>query len=541
VTLKLDQPMQSFSDIGSKHADQTVVLSGRFVSLRFLGAALRRSKRVWIAFAILGLLVGGGYHLVVPRKYSAYSTVYMAHGVGANDAVEIGNDLALLNNTAVARAAIRSLHEPSLNPDTFLGKAPGVSISDNVIDITMQGPTYQEAVRRVNAVTAAFLKFRAEQYTAQDNAIVKGLNEEIASLQKQSNSLTNTINSADTSTSQLTQLVAERASIQSEISNLQQDAQTDQVDTDSIVQASRVLTSGTEEYHSTVRLLLIDALSGLAAGLVIGLGVVALRALTSDRVRRREDLAMIVGANVEVSTGHRKARHGGSRAAPTSNGKGHLGAQTGIDTSSQLAPVASYFEHLITSGTRRHVLAVAVDDVNAPAEAIVAAATSLAAQLKKVVLVDLTADRVLESRFKRLLKRTDGAVQQIEIAPKLPVTLYIAPRDLGPEDDQAAWELGAERWEDFDAVLALATIDFGRGAWHLRTWDQAILTVTAGRSTPQRIGGTAELLRTTGVSVSAAILFNADADDESVGLVPVPGLWNRAQLSEFGAVPPIRR
>ncbi len=521
MAIELDQPIQSLPKMPAE-MDQTVILSGRLVSFHYLGAALRRSKKVWIASAILGLIIGGAYHTVVPRKYTAYSMVYMAHPIGSDDAIEIGNDLALLDNTAVARAAIKILNEPSLNPNTLLGKTPGVAVSDNVIEVSIQGPSYQEAVRRVNAVTSAFLTFRAAQYTGQDRAVVDGLDKEIGALQTQVNSMTNTINDGNATSTQLTQVVAERASITTEVSNLQGNVQTDQLNTNAVVDASRVLTSGTTEYHSTVRLYLIDGLSGLAAALVIGIGLVSLRAMTSDRVRRREDLATIVGANVEVST-----------AAPVRKGARGKAGNTG--------PVARYFEHLVTGGARRSILAVAVDDVDAPAAAIVAAAASLVAQQKKVVLVDFTSDRVLEKRLKRfILKGNGGPVREVEISPEHVLTLYIAPKNLGPEDGRAAWELGAERWEGSDAVLALGTIELGRGAWHLRNWDQSILTVTAGKSTPQRISGTAELLRASGVSVSASILFNADSDDESVGLAPVAGPWASDTFASFGIHPPIR-
>ena len=44
---------------------------------------------------------------------------------------------------------------------------------------------------------------------------------------------------------------------------------------------------------------------GLIAGLVLGLGIVVIRALLSDRLYRRDDVARALGAPVKLSVGRR--------------------------------------------------------------------------------------------------------------------------------------------------------------------------------------------------------------------------------------------
>jgi hypothetical protein len=74
-------------------------------------------------------------------------------------------------------------------------------------------------------------------------------------------------------------------------------------------------------------------------------------------------------------------------------------------------------------------------------------------------------------------------------------------------------------WSSADVVLAVATADPAVGAWHLGQWaNKATVLVTAGRSSAQRINGTAELLRAASIGVASAILVNADSYDDSVGL-----------------------
>src|ERR1700722_8524720 len=123
----------------------------------------------------------------------------------------------------------------------------------------------------------------------------------------QAKELTGAINSSTTGSNQLTEDVAQRSQDDTEITSLQQTVQDDQLNTLSIVQATRVLTPGTSVYHSAIKLIVVDGLSGFGIGLVIALGFVLLQALASDRVRRREDVSALVGTSVEVSA--RPLRH----------------------------------------------------------------------------------------------------------------------------------------------------------------------------------------------------------------------------------------
>ncbi len=45
------------------------LVTGRMVSLRFLTSALRRRRRLWLGLALLGLIIGIGFHVAVPPQY----------------------------------------------------------------------------------------------------------------------------------------------------------------------------------------------------------------------------------------------------------------------------------------------------------------------------------------------------------------------------------------------------------------------------------------------------------------------------------------
>jgi len=183
----------------SSESQPPVVLVGRLVSLRFVLGTLRRRRKIWLSCAALGLVVGLGYHLVVPRSYNAYATLYLAQAPGTDPAAGIANDMALLQTTAVGQRAADLLGERSLNPSTLLGKVPGVVESDNVLTLTVAGPTQAEAERRANALARAFLGFRSVRIQQQTASANKALENQISSLQQQIGQLSATINGLNSS------------------------------------------------------------------------------------------------------------------------------------------------------------------------------------------------------------------------------------------------------------------------------------------------------------------------------------------------------
>ena len=278
-----------------------VVLVGRLVSLRFVLSALRRRRYVWLSLAVLGLVVGIAYHVVVPRTFGATATLYLAHSPGTDDGVDMQNDLALLQTNAVADRAATLLGDPRLTPAELLGKAPGTAKSANILSISVSGPSQAEAVRRANAVADAYLSFREQRNQAQADATAAALRRQIAPLQQQVNSLTTRINALGSSAQgdAASALVGEQSADSSEIANLQQTMQQDQVGAITVTAGSRVLTPGTPVPASTKKLFALSGISGLIGGLIIGVAYVALQAVVSDRLRRRDELASLLGAPVE--------------------------------------------------------------------------------------------------------------------------------------------------------------------------------------------------------------------------------------------------
>jgi hypothetical protein len=453
-----------------------------------------------VGIALGGLLVGVGYHVAVPRQYEATATLYLAHIPGSDDDVDMSNDLALLQTKAVANRAVTLLGEPSLNPTKLLGKAPGTALSDNVLTLSVGGPSKAEAIRRVNAVASAFLAFRSQSANQQAKATTAALQRQLTLLKTQVGQLTARINSGSTPAPDLNDLIVDRSAETSEMVTLEQNLQQADNNALAVAKGSVVLTPGWSATSSTAKLLLLDGFSGIAGGLILGIGLITLQALLSDRIRHRDDVTALLGAPVELSVAVRPPR---LRARGWTK---KMVAKPRPDVTA----LASFFrdQRDVVNG-RPTLLVMAADRVETPVAALGVLASRLAGQGRSVALVDLTEGQLLARVIKPIRKRAaklsaSGAAGEI--------TLVQSPPNGGrAEDGPDPSELDAE------VVLALASVHPRYGAWHLSWAREATVTISAGRSSAQHISATAELARVAGVFIAAAALLEADANDETVG------------------------
>jgi capsular polysaccharide biosynthesis protein len=511
VTFDPDPITDEELDAGADQAGPRPVV-GRMVSFRYLRLALRRHRKVWLGLAVLGLLGGIAFHVAVPVKYSATATLYISSPSGANSTVASANNLAMLETGAVGQRAIDALHLHGVTPAQLLGKVPGTAVSDNVINVTIAGSTEAEAVQRTNAVADAYLSFRAEQFEDQNNSVVQAANDQIARLEQQIASLTAQINAAGTGSGAqgVSSLISERAAATAQVTSLQQSIDTDNLDTLSLTKGSRVITGATQVNTSKKKLLVLDGLTGLVVGLALGLGIVVLQAVLSERLRRREEVAAVLGVPLGVTIGPVGRRRFRRR---------RLTIRQMVEAPDQrlLTLVRFLRARLGTGEARPAVMVVPVDEPEVPAAALIALAGALSASGRTVSLVDATKDRALAAA----LGETDPGRYDAWVGNCPPVVLQVVPQpwESGLDETGAAHPTSV----DVDLELVLATVDPAVGAWHLRSWaHEAVVSVTAGRSSAQQIDATAELLDAADITVATAVLLDADEDDETVGL-PDPG------------------
>jgi len=80
-----------------------------------------------------------------------------------------------------------------------------------------------------------------------------------------------------------------------------------------------------------------------------------------------------------------------------------------------------------------------------------------------------------------------------------------------------------------DLLLTLITLDPSVGGEHLATWaSEAVVVVTAGRSSWTKIHAVGEMIRLAGTRLVSTVLVGGDKTDESLGVIPTPAAGSDA-------------
>jgi len=494
------------------------------VSLGFLKAAILRSVRFWCVMAAIGLLVGVGVYAVSPRHYQALASLLLTHGPYED------SQLASVNNTAIAKTlavAGIAVHELGLqqSPGSFTSTYTVTPVTDRILNITASASSSSQAVIQANAIASAFLKFRADGMQTEQNLVVQSLNQQINAANQSLSSIGAQISqlssqgASPTQQAKITSLRAEQTSAQNTLASLQEALASNQTSTlpgEVAAVKSSVILSVTPLPHSRLKTLVLYAALGFLVGLFLGLGIVVLRALVSDRLRQRDDIAYELDAPVKLSVGMLRAR----RWLPALPGRA---AQQDRD-------MRRLIEHLQSAMPKSNqspvgLAIVAVDNAPIVASAVAAVATSYASQGKYVVAADLSRG----AHMAHLLHVKDSGVHPVSRdgvnftvavpdrahpAPIGPLRAVTSPVGLTQADDTLV-----ASDESADVLLTLVTLDPAVGGDHLATWaTNAVVVVSAGESSAERIHGVGEMTRLAGMRLNSVVLLGADKSDESLGL-----------------------
>lgn len=476
------------------------------LNLGSIKEAIRARRRLWVAAALLGMVIGAAFHLVLPAKYQAVTALYLVEPTNVLASTAMENDLSLLETTAVSRRAVADLHL-NQSAESFLGSYTGTSISDVILQVKLSAATPAEAVHYETGLAKAFLAVRGGELTAQDNIVVSSLDKTATGLKSAVNSLTSQINSLSTasagaqSASQVAALVNKRSADESQLSQVQSQVQQDRLATSLVVNGSKVLDPATVVPASSKKVIATDGLSGLVGGLGVGLGVVIVGVVLSDRPRSRADIAAALGAPVELSLGlfreprwlrRSRLRRLLKRPCP------------------ELLVIERRLRARVEDRGNPALALVTVNATQPAALGISLLAHSLALEGKQVVLVDLAENRPLAHLLRA--ERNRGCPVTVPFSGGA-LTLVVAADDLRMTADECMVE-------EADVVLVLATLSPAVGAEHLATWaDKAVVMTTAGRATSTLLSSTRRMLRHAGLSLKSVFVIGAGKEDESIGLV----------------------
>jgi capsular polysaccharide biosynthesis protein len=354
------------------------VVSGP-ISLSFLKSALRRRRWVWIATALVGLMLGASYRVAEPPKYQAVADLFLLEPSNADPNVAIGNEVNLAQTVPVATLAVQQQHW-NVPPLALLGTYKASSIGDQILRITAKAKYQAEALAIANGVSHAYIDWRAESLESQNQTAVAGLQKEINELQNQAGPA----GSAGTLTN--TQTAAEL-----QITTLQNQISTDNQQVETLTANSKVIDPAALLKSTRKKVVIRDGVAGLIGGLALGMAFVVGQAVLSDRVRRRDEVAEALGAPVELSIGpYRRPRLFRSR---------RLAMQV-THPSPEMQMVARRLSSHLEQAPGAALAVVSVECSELAALAVASVALSLADEGGRVTVVDLADGRPLQSLLK---------------------------------------------------------------------------------------------------------------------------------------------
>jgi capsular polysaccharide biosynthesis protein len=505
--------------LGSRR-HRTVNLAG-LTSVRFIGEALRRRAWVWCGAAMAGLATSAALYVLAPTAYQAQTSILVTNNTIDDSAAQMQGDIGIAENAQVAEGAMDLLGSRQ-SVGAFLASYIVTSASDQVLLIITKASSADAAVREADAIAAVFLKFRAHELTTQQLLGMAVLRPLVASHKRQVKTLAAQIRrvtaerKSHARKAELRHLKKKFGKVSGALSGLDYELTFYPVVTQSMVRGTEVLDAAAPIPPSRRHVAIIDAIAGLVLGLGIGIGIVVVSALMSNRLRRRDDVARLLGSVVR-SVGRQRPTVRRGRGVRSTHPFGSAAAPRG-----EIRHLSERLRDAIPHGGPTALAVVAVDCVRPAAMALASMAVARAREGRRVVLADLS-DRASAAR---VLGIGEPGVHQIEASGAQLVVVVPRPGDIGPVDiasqvaDAPGWTRAVTvAQEPADLLLSLAELNPAVGADKLATWatDVAVV-VAAGRSAPKTIRAVGEMVRLAGMHLALGVLLRPDKTDESVGL-----------------------
>lgn len=506
------------------------------VTFRFLRDAIRRHLRIWLVAALIGLAGGLASTVVVPAPQVSSTRLLLTHRDGEDPAKAMSTDTTLATTHTVAQRVIDLLKLP-VTQDELLKEYSAGARTDRVLEITAGAKTSDEATKLATAVAQVFLIYRREQIALQDAPLRRDLTSAQNDLDVAKQAVAATGDDPNepkrTNSAEAIRLGAAR----DRYTYVNQQLQDQQVQA-SRMNSSRMLDVASPVPVSAKRTIVINAATGLLAGLFVGLGFVIVRALISDRLWKRQDIARALGTRVRLSS-------------PRPSRWQLLPYPRYLRESQRRQPevrlMVQHLDQRIFWGEHPTpaLTVVSVDDLRTCALVVASLAVALAEEGKHVLVADLTETGKLaeilgvktpgtrESRFSEPGRRIDVHLPAPTDGPAQGCYLRLGdssrPASSGEVSLDSAWEVA-------DLVLSLATLTPAIGADHLGTWaSHAAVVVSAGQSTTTKVQATGEMLRLAGLEMETAVVLRPDRTDESVGVTEAEaGAARAVDVEMFG-------
>jgi len=502
------------SDVAPENPGDQARPLATLVSFHYLRAAVRRGRRVFVMLALLGVLLGVAFLVTHPTPHTATTTLRLTHQDGVDPSGAIATDVSLMTTRTLAERTISALGL-TISPEELINSVKAVpSGSPEILQLTMSAPTEAVAERRLDRFTKDYLTFRAKQISAQSEVRINEYDDRIGDLQARARTLQQHIEgltaSGDTST-RVTDSAEELQQVKSEINSLQAAVDDETLRQETIQLTSRVIDPAAPMSSGGRRRILLALATGLIGGLAIGFGVVVLRAILSDRLWLRIEVASALNAPVLVS---------GRKIAPLSRVLRIVrfvpwvkaaDARRAVDRQRMARAIE---QAMPEPGHRQSLAVVCLGNSDEMRFGLVAAAAALQHHRRPTTIVDLTEAGRVTSAVARSADATMEWTPEV-FRPRFIPSLIKDPSYV----DSADWEDVALAKGRSGVTLIVADLDPGVGVDHLTAWtDRAIVAVTGGKSSVELVRTAGDLVRSVGLHLRGAVLLRAVRDDVSSGI-----------------------
>ncbi|MFF4592639.1 Wzz/FepE/Etk N-terminal domain-containing protein [Amycolatopsis sp. CA-161197] len=274
------------------------------IDFQRLVVAVRRHRRLWVTFALLGLVLGGAVAVLLPAPPTAVTKIIVIHPDDSptDSGTLMRTDVAVLETAKIASAALQKVHSTETTED-FLKDYTGLGLTNNVMQVTVTAKTKDDAVAKAKALADAFIADHVQRNQAAATAQAKALTDQrtqaqqqLAQIDAQAAAEADKGNRANAGT--LEQLYTQRADLVSKIADLQNQAQQAGIGTPQVAAGTQIVDAPAIQKVSFLKTAATNGAIGFALGLALGLALAMVTALVRDRPVLRREVSEHLGASV---------------------------------------------------------------------------------------------------------------------------------------------------------------------------------------------------------------------------------------------------
>jgi capsular polysaccharide biosynthesis protein len=274
------------------------------VDLQRLFVAIRRRKRLWLATGLLGLIAGALVAIVLPTPPTAVAKVIVVHQDDSptDSGTLMRTDVAVLSTTQIAEGALKKLNSTEA-PEEFMKNYAGLPVTNNVMQITVKAKSNEEAVAQAQALADTFIADHVQRSqaaaAAESKAILdqrKNAQDELTKVDAQIADETGKGRNANAST--LEGMYGRRAALASQVSDFDSRAQQAGIGSPQVAAGTQIVDAPRALPKAFLKTTATNSGIGFALGLVLGLAIAAIGAVSRDRPVLRREISTHLGASV---------------------------------------------------------------------------------------------------------------------------------------------------------------------------------------------------------------------------------------------------